>query len=370
MLAAAAFPASLSGQEAHAAAASPFVFVSFPPESDDPAYMLYRRGYSYVLTEQWEKARKAFAELRQQYPASPYADDAAYWNAVSWKRTNREKSATLYRALLREYPQSPYVDDAVADLRLMEMEQELARVPRPPAVLMDHQEIRVRIPQELRRLREEMAEFREQQQTLVRTRETVILRGDTLLIRTPAPFGATRQIPHSMHADPAIQIRIQALLTLTDAGDSKVTSKTLRDVVLDTRQPVPVRMTAVYSLGSFESPENAAALLDVARADTNVDIQRTAIQMFAQSATDKSRAADELIALFKRFDTGDAAHDPRLGATLYSIAATGDERATGFLADIARTHRDEGLRSSAVFYLGSMGTERSRAALIRVLRGE
>jgi HEAT repeat protein len=60
----------------------------------------------------------------------------------------------------------------------------------------------------------------------------------------------------------------------------------------------------------------------------------------------------------------------RVWAALFSIATIGDERATDFLADIARSHRDEDLRSTAVFYLGTMGTERSRAALIRVLLGE
>jgi len=171
--------------------------------------------------------------------------------------------------------------------------------------------------------------------------------------------------------DADMRTRLEALHVLLDGGDSKETGKALREVALDRRQPIPIRITAVYSLGRFTNPENATTLLEVARADSNMDVQRTAIEVFAQSAPNKQRAVDELIGLFKRFDAGGPGQrDPRLGTTLYSIAAIGDERATDFLAEIARSHKDEDLRSSAVFYLGTMGTDRSRSALIRVLRGQ
>ncbi len=372
VLAAAAFPASLSGQEASAAAASPVAFATHPPEPDDPAYELYRQGYSHALSEEWEKARKAFSELQQRYPGSAYADDAAYWTAVSWKRSDRERAAKLYRALLREYPRSPYIDDAVADLRILEVEHELARIPRPPATLIEQEDIRIRMPRELERLQKEFQRQQEQmkqQHFTLQQRLTVISEGETLLVRAPSPF--SRPLPtYVPHLDPDVRTRLEALRVLTDAGDHKETSRALRAVALDRRQPVPVRITAVYSLGRFANPENATTLLEVARADSSEEVQRTAIEIFARSATNKQRAADELISLFNRLDTGKGAKDPRLGTTLYSIAAVGDERATDFLADVARSHRDQDLRSSAVFYLGTMGTEHSRAALIRVLRGE
>ncbi len=369
VLAAAAFPASASGQEAHAAAASPFVFAHLPAEPDDPAYTLYRQGYTLVLAEQWEKARAKFAELGHQYPGSPYADDAAYWTAVSWKRTDRERAALLYRALLREFPQSPYVADAVADLRYLEVEEELARVPHPPPALMEHQELRIGFPRELLHLRKDLERLQELQHIRFRYRLTVIGEGDTLIIRTPPPLRqrATAGFPR---LDPATRTRIEAMQMLSDAGDTKQTYKVLREIALDTRQPVAVRITAVHGLGNLSNRNNAAVLLDVARADSNADVQRTAIQVFAQSAADKKRAVEDLIVLFRRFDESKRTHDPRLGTTLYSIASIGDARATDFLADIARAHRDDDLRSSAVFYLGTMGTERSRAALIRLLRGE
>ncbi|MCC6395626.1 MAG: tetratricopeptide repeat protein, partial [Bacteroidetes bacterium] len=180
VLAAAAFPASLSGQEARAAAASPLAVSTPPPEPDDPAYDLYREGYAFVLSEQWDKARAKFAELRKRFPSSAYLDDAAYWTAVSWRRIDREKAAKLYRALLREFPQSPYMDDAVADLRLLEVEAELARTTEQDQLLKEQQEIRVGLSRELEYLQQDLQRLQEAQHIKFRNRWKVIGDGDTL----------------------------------------------------------------------------------------------------------------------------------------------------------------------------------------------
>jgi HEAT repeat protein len=80
---------------------------------------------------------------------------------------------------------------------------------------------------------------------------------------------------------------------------------------------------------------------------------------------------EQLIQLFRTFDgtsgTGRTSHG-RLGTTLYAIATIGDERATEFLAEVARSHPDYAIRGDAVFYLGTIGSENARAALLRLLQ--
>ncbi len=369
VLAAAAFPASLSGQEARAAAASPLAVFTPPPEPDDPAYDLYRQGYALVLSEQWDKARAKFAELRKQFPSSAYLDDAAYWTAVSWRRIDRDKAAKLYRALLREFPQSPYMDDAVADLRLLEVEAELARTPGQYQMLKEQQEIRIGISRELEYLQQDLQRLQEAQQIKFRNRLKVIGEGDTLVIRTVPPMP-----PRTMHSpaglDKEIRTRVEALQMLSIEVGNKQAQEALREIALDVQQPVEMRVTAVRELGHVTDAKTADVLLEVARVDPNSDVQRAAIQVYAQSAANKKRAVDNLVDLFKRLDVSGTARDPRLATTLYSIASIGDERATGFLEDIARSHRDEDMRSAAVFYLGTIGTEPARTALIRLMRGE
>jgi hypothetical protein len=367
MLAVVAFPAAMLGQEASSAAASPFVFISFVPEPDDPAYTLYRGGYSAVLGEQWPIARKHFAELQRRYPGSAYADDAAYWTAYSWKEEDPEKAATLYRKLLREFPRSPYLDDAVADLRFLEVGAELSHLEELHGSPVPPHEVRIRLPEELGRLRENILQLRAAEERLNTQRLMVFGEGDTLIIRTLPPLRSPAAPPQF---DATLQLRMQALQELARSRATGDAFQALREVVLDPRQPAPLRQSAVYSIGTLRRPETGPFLLEIARSDANGDLQRSAIEVYAQNATERGKAVEELIGLFKRFNGTGHTNDVRLGTTLYAIASLGDARATDFLAEIARTHPNDDIRNSAVFYLGSMGTDRSRAALIRLLRGE
>jgi hypothetical protein len=368
MLAVAAFPAGTLGQEAPAAAASPFAFVVFTPGPDDPAYTLYREGYARVLGEQWGPARKAFAELQRRYPGSQFADDAAYWTAYSWKEQDPAKAATLYRKLLRDFPQSPYLDDAVADLRMLEIGQELARMEEFRTPPLPRQEIRIGIGQEIGRLREDLGRLRATQEEMEEYRLMVFGHGDTIIIRSIPQQQRTRTPQQPL--DPQARMRWKAMQELAQSGGNADAPRALKEVIMDPRQPPQLRLSAVYSLGSLRGPEARAALLEIARTDAAPDFQRSAIEVYAQSAPERGKAVEELIGLFRQFSGTQHNRDPRLGTTLYAIASIGDARATDFLAEVARTHPDDDIRNSAVMYLGSMGTERSRAALIQLLREE
>ena len=367
MLAVAAFPAETLGQEAPPAAASPFAFVVFTPGPDDPAYTLYREGYAAVLGEQWGPARKSFAELQRRYPGSQFADDAAYWTAYSWKDQDPAKAATLYRRLLRDFPRSPYLDDAVADLRMLEVGQELARMQEFRTVPLARHEIRIGIGQELGRLREDMGRLRATQEAVEETRLMVFGYGDTIIIRSIPPQRTRTPL---QPLDPQARMRLKAMQELGRSVGNGDAPRALKEVVLDPRQPPQLRLSAVHSLGSLRQPEARAALLEIARTDAAPDFQRSAIEVYAQSAPERGKAVEELIGLFRQFSGTEHQRDPRLGTTLYAIASIGDARATDFLAEVARTHPDDDIRNSAVMYLGSMGTERSRAALIQLLREE
>jgi len=191
--------------------------------------------------------------------------------------------------------------------------------------------------------------------------------GDTLIIRTMPPM-RMRNTPQPQ--DPQMRTRLQAMQELAQSSGKSDAPQALRGIVLDEHQPAQLRLWAVYSLGSLRQPEARTALLEIARADALPDLQRSAIEVYAQSAPERGKAVDELIALFEQFSGKGSTRDPRLGTTLYAIASIGDARATDFLAKVARTHPDDDIRNSAVLYLGSMGTERSRNALIQLLRAE
>jgi len=74
--------------------------------------------------------------------------------------------------------------------------------------------------------------------------------------------------------------------------------------------------------------------------------------------------------MFRRFEKSGAKREGALSTTLYALAAIGDDRATDFIASIARSGKPELLRNDAIYYLGNMGTDRARQALFKIVRGE
>ncbi|HET6273896.1 MAG TPA: HEAT repeat domain-containing protein, partial [Bacteroidota bacterium] len=54
----------------------------------------------------------------------------------------------------------------------------------------------------------------------------------------------------------------------------------------------------------------------------------------------------------------------------YAVAEVGNDRAVDFLTKVALSHDDYDLRSDAVYYLGSIGGEKARAALYQILRSK
>lgn len=349
-------------------------FAEAPPgipaaDPDDPAFAVYREGYNLILEERWEDARKKFAELVRRHPRSAYLDDALYWTAFSWKQTDRRKAMEAYQGFVRDHPRSRYLDDAVADLQLLEVEEELHRVrqqlraPEPP------HEFRVRIPEEFRRLEEEFARQLQSHELQARSRLQISREGDTLLARTPEFHFRLRVNQEEADADTRLQLKV--LQALSDGGDDPRTGQALREIVLDRKHPAPLRISALYILAGSHVHDNQKVFLEVARGDTNEEIQRTAIELIARSGRERRRSVEQLIELFRTFDGTSGASGSsagRLGTTLYAIATIGDERATEFLAEVARSHPNYAIRGDAVFYLGTIGSESARAALVRLLQ--
>jgi HEAT repeat protein len=59
-----------------------------------------------------------------------------------------------------------------------------------------------------------------------------------------------------------------------------------------------------------------------------------------------------------------------LSTTLYALAVIGDDRAIDFVAQVARSSKNRPLRDDAIFYLGNIGTDRARQALLKIVKGE
>ena len=311
--------------------------------AEDSSYLFYREGYNLILEDQWASAREKFAALIRRFPTSVYVDDAQYWSAYALMHINREKALEMYRQFLATYRSSPYYPDAVADLNQLQINIGLAarKAPYVAVIRPDGSEATYTIA--------------------VAPRVMSVER----LIRA-----TQRNTPHIVREEtiePEIRLRIQVLSALGRGKQDRQSFETLKEVALDRSQPKVLRLVAVNSIAESRDQEAVPVLLRIAREDTNADIQNTAIDFIGYAARNKERSVEALKELFESLPRS---RPDQLETTLYAIAEVGSDRAVDFLAKVASSHADYNLRSDAVFYLGSIGSERARRALLDVYRSK
>lgn len=318
----------------------------------DPGYKAYKEGYTFILSDRWNDALKKFAEIKTKYPKSEYVDDAAYWSAYAQKRLDRKKGLAAYEKFLDEYPDSRYADDALADMRddiiVLEPDGQDRRVKVAPHAYTYSYGTAMR----------EIQRAMQQAQRAVGMTSVRIPR----LAAHPS-LGATA----AKNIDPTTRIKRDALRALGESSNDKEAFAALKDVALDKSQPEILRVTALEMLTNFRKFDVLPLLVEVARTDANDDVQIAAIYALADLGAEKNKLADALIELFRSFPQQ---KDKQRATTLYAIAEIGNDKAVDFLASVATSYENVELRSDAVYYLGTIGNEKSRAALLQILKGK
>jgi HEAT repeat protein len=176
------------------------------------------------------------------------------------------------------------------------------------------------------------------------------------------PGGASRD---NRKLDQKTRLRLTALQALSESGNDKEAFATLKEVALDKSQPDIMRITAIESLEGFRKFDVLPVLVDIARTDPNDDIQVSAIYTIADAGGDKNKTVDALVTLFQSYPKE---KEKQQQTALYAIADIGNDKAVDFLVKVATTNENYELRNDAVYYLGNIGSEKSRAALLQILR--
>lgn len=334
-------------------------------DQDDPAYNTYKEGYACVLDGKWDAARKKFDEIIKKYPKSEYVDEARYWTAYAFKHTDRKKAIEAYTLFIKDFPKSKYYDDAVADLGQLdptvvvstemsggETPEHVMQVPVPRAYVSG-KETFVTIPRMPRGL-----EMRKLERSLARASRG-LGRGvgaAPWVVHTPVP---------DEKVDPETRLKMDALYALGETQEDSGSFGALRDVVLDNSQAKELRDAAMDALSNFKKYDVLSVYLDVAKKDTSEEMQNAAIDYIGQITENKGRAIETLTELFKAIPQH---RTEQLETVMSSIAEIGGDRSVEFLSGVARSNANYELRSQAVYYLGSIGGEKARAALYEILR--
>ncbi|MEK9136037.1 MAG: HEAT repeat domain-containing protein [Bacteroidota bacterium] len=168
-------------------------------------------------------------------------------------------------------------------------------------------------------------------------------------------------------ADPETKLKMEALYAIGESTSDEKAFQALKEVALDRKQPLLLRNAALETLADFKKFDILSIYVDLARTDTSEKIQSAALEYIAEGSKDKNKSVEVLTNLF---NTTPKHRSGQLQTVLYVIADIGNDKAVDFLSTVARTHEDYELRSDAVYYLGTIGGEKARAALYQILRSK
>jgi HEAT repeat protein len=167
--------------------------------------------------------------------------------------------------------------------------------------------------------------------------------------------------------DPEARLKMDALSALGESKEDSLSFRTLREVALDRKQQRVLRETAMDALLEFRKFDVLPVFVEIAKEDTSASMQDAAISYIGQLSHNKNRSVETLSELFYAIPA--YRMEQRLNV-LGSIAEIGNEKAVDVLAKVARTNDRYEVRSEAVYYLGSIGSDRARAVLYELLRSK
>ncbi len=325
---------------------------------DDPAYALYKKGYSLILEEKWREARDIFREIVRKYPKSEYIDDAEYWTAYSYREDDRKKAVASYKKFLSTYKQSRYFDDALADF-----DQLLAA---PVLMAVPEVEFTTSTPAPVLPIADSLSRVAITSlpgpalAPMIKMRHLRRLLGGTM--RGMRGFAVYDD--REGNIDPETRIRLEALNAVAMAGEDERSFTMLKKAALDRKQAQVIRVSAIEALADFKKHDVLPVLLDIARNDTTEEMQLFAIDYIGSAAADKEKAFDALMDLYSSVP---ADRKEKRRMVFYSIAEVGGDRSVDFLSKVARTSDDYELRREAIYYLGTIGGEKARTVLYEIL---
>ncbi len=331
-------------------------------KKDDPGYASYKKGYDFVLDEEWQKAIKQFAEMMKSFPKSNYYDDAMYWTAYAYKHTDEDKARELYEKFIKKYPNSKYYDDAVADLSEVDGTFVFS-------TSGDSNHVVVKTGPGNSYVIGTGTSYNLAKQQMKYSER--MLRSQIDRLRAPVamtiPRVAFTPLPSMGTLDKETQLRMDALNALGDRKEDEMAFNALKAVAVDASQHRQLRFAAMEIMLDFKKHDPLPVLLEVAKKDTNQEIQNRAIDYIGMLSGNKNRSIETLSELFNAIPKY---RMEQLQTVLNSIAEIGNEKAVDFLSKIAQNHESFDLRREAVFHLGSIGNDKAREALFEIMTGK
>jgi HEAT repeat protein len=139
----------------------------------------------------------------------------------------------------------------------------------------------------------------------------------------------------------------------------------MKDVAKRTSEDRETRLAALYALSDARSDAPIDLYKDLALQEKDEEIRKVAVHLLAKSVGDKTVAFNTLSGIYGKSSGSDRQLKE---AALYGIAEIGNAQSVGFLKNVAKSDPDQEMRRQAVYFLGSIGGDEAKTALIELLR--
>jgi HEAT repeat protein len=310
------------------------------------ASAIYRGGLDALQQRQYDRAISSFDRVIAQ--KGERADAALYWKAFAqFKLARTEDALASIAQLRRDYAQSRYVGDAKvleADVRKM------AGQPVNPASV-DDDEIKLLAIQGISK-----------SDQAVPLLEGVLSATNSLNVKKRALY--VLALSDDARAHPVLMryakgagnpdLQVEAIRYLASRRDSSTTPVELRDIY-DSTQDTNVKLAVIDAYRTF-GDKGALIRISGERATTR-DLRRSAISRLNGLAD-----AQDVMSLYQQ------EADPVLRGQLVSVL--GSMSAIDQLTTIAKTDKDQNVRTRAIRLLGSQRTDRATEILVGLYGSE
>jgi HEAT repeat protein len=162
-------------------------------------------------------------------------------------------------------------------------------------------------------------------------------------------------------------MRLSALYALGkhEAGSQGEVESLMKALVTRTSEDHETRIAALYTLVDLKSDTYADLCRDLALQEKDEEVREVAVHLLTKSMKDKTKALNTLAEIYGKSGGKELKMKE---AALFGIASIGNDKAVDFLRGVAKNDPDYEMRRQAIYFLGSVGGEEAKAALLEILK--
>ncbi len=315
----------------------------------------YKKAYELILSKEYAKAQKEFAQYIETYRDSRWYTDARYWYcyALMESTNDYEKAFDCFREFVTNYPDSKYRETAEENAVILAKRLSKAN-PKYSEYLEElhgggEEEITLALVMALIERGDENTVV----ELLNETNDPDIRRWLVYALEDCESPACKEKLVEVAKTDPDPEVRRHAIYALSDSKDGNEIVPLMIDLLKTEKDP-DIRRNAVWVLAESRDPAAVDALIDIALTEKDPDMARAATYALAETEDPRAKAALEQL---MREST-----DVEIKrAALYSLVEDAGVEALGALKQTALSEGNPDLRRAAVWAIAEMRDEPTAA---------